>query len=235
MLRIIAGLLLLCTLLQAGDSKPKGSGDTGGPAANSSSPISGIAYSLAALPTTYTSHHPVVLCFFLQKVDDSPLQPFILQRTTGGGCNWPHERHPLKAGDHLVISIDATAAESIDRLRALILNVSTQAGSPINAAPVRPTFTPPAAAPEAVAVAGLAHVRFLEWPFALTGDTIPTITVNGVYHSPQLPKSMNTTGGSTNIEAHPDLTRWSPCSTCRCLKFTRCTTTTSPLGWSPVL
>ncbi|HSS98016.1 MAG TPA: hypothetical protein VLK33_13340 [Terriglobales bacterium] len=202
MLRVIAGLLVLSTLLQAGDSKPKGGGDTGGASGNSSAPISGIAYSISTLPTAYASPNPVILCFVLQKVDDSPLQPFILQRTTvGAGCNWPSERHPLKAGDHLVISIDATATESIERLRALVLNVSTQAGSPINAAPVRPTFTPPNAAPAAV---GLPSIRYLEWPFALTGDTIPTITVNGIYRSPQLPKSMNTSGGSTSVDTTPE-------------------------------
>jgi len=97
-------------------------------------------------------------------------------------CSTVDEKHPLRNGDRLVIAIDATKTSDTTRLKAVLFNISTQQGTAINPAPVRPIFSSPAAA-AALALSGW----YLPWPFPMTGDTIPTITVNGVVRVPKSP------------------------------------------------
>ncbi len=90
--------------------------------------------------------------------------------------------HPIQMRDLLVIGIDASEIKRDDRrLRLLNINVTSQQGNPLNATPVRPSFSASASASQN---AGADNVFFLTWPFELPGDVVPTVSVNTVYTPP---------------------------------------------------
>jgi hypothetical protein len=90
--------------------------------------------------------------------------------------------HPIEMRDLLVIGIDASEINLDDRrLRLLNINVTNQQGSPINATPVRPSFSSSASSFQN---AGGNDQYFVTWPYELPGDVIPTVSVNTIYTGP---------------------------------------------------
>lgn len=115
-----------------------------------------------------------------------------------GGCDIINQKHPLLSGQRLIIAIDPTKVADTAQIKGVVLNLSTQQGTPINAAPVRPVFAPP----------GLAPVKkysewFLVWPFDLVGDMIPTITVNAVFRSPEAASETSMSAATSSITKTP--------------------------------
>src|ERR1700678_31419 len=82
----------------------------------------------------------------------------------------------------LVIGIDWSEIVEDSRLKLLNINVTNQQGNPINATPIRPSFT---SLPSATSNAGGAPI-YLTWPYELPGDAIPTVSVSTVY-TPVIP------------------------------------------------
>lgn len=102
-------------------------------------------------------------------------------------CSVIDDKHPVKMGQTLVIGIDASDV-NLSRLQILNINVTTQQGTPINATPVRVSFSNSGTGvtnSSAFALdGGHPTVYFLTWPNVMPGDTIPTVSINGIYDAP---------------------------------------------------
>jgi hypothetical protein len=97
-------------------------------------------------------------------------------------CTVVDSNHPLLMREVLVIGIDLSEIVDDSRIKLLNINVTSQQGNPINATPVRGSFTGAATTSEN---AGSQPI-FLAWPYELSGDVIPTVSVNAVY-TPVIP------------------------------------------------
>lgn len=145
--------------------------------------LSGLSYEKGDWPSLLTipsQKHTVVLCFQLKRLPTNAVQPAVLEPSnslSGVTCSQISDRHPLVSGDMLVIAI-ATNDNDTATLQLLNINVTSQAGTSMNAAPVRPTLSTTSGAGGAAAPAQ--HVYFLSWPWRLMGDTIPTVTISAV-------------------------------------------------------
>jgi hypothetical protein len=107
-------------------------------------------------------------------------------------CNTLDKNHPIPMGTKLVVGIDVNhvtldingnaidTSSSIGRVRALNINVTTQAGSTLNPTPLRPSFN---AAASTITNLGPGPY-YLTWPNQLPGDVIPTLSVNAIYSPP---------------------------------------------------
>jgi hypothetical protein len=209
----LAALVLsaLSIIASAADKATKPSSPDG-PTSPASSSISGVVYKTHDVPSVNPRmKKQVTLCYKLTAVDRSIVQPFILEPTSSLGlpcpppeaeinnnssdaderaqcnaqrrtwspvCSTVDEKHPLLSGSHLVVVVDPTHVPDTSSLKSLIFNVSSQQGAPINSAPVRPIFAAAAGAAES-----LTSPWFLTWPFALVGDTVPTVTVSGLFRA----------------------------------------------------
>jgi hypothetical protein len=111
-------------------------------------------------------------------------------------CSIVDNTHPLLERQILVLAIDARnlAASlkdeelgkidhppvNISRMAVLNFNLTTQQGTALNPAPVRPSMST-----ASLATGNLGpSIYYLRWPIQLMGDTIPTLTVNTVYIAP---------------------------------------------------
>ena len=209
-LRSLCVFVLLCGAVCFADTpKKKGAqtspSDTGGNAGQQP----GLSYVRAdwsddlVLPA---DRRRVVLCYKLKAISPNSVQPLILEpthsielvcagttdpqgveacRPTGTNswnpCTTIDDRHPLLTRDKIVVAVSATD-DAIQGLEVLNINVTTQQAAPINPAPVRPTITttPSAAGGGTPAT----HIYYLTWPDRLYGDTVPTVTISGVYSPP---------------------------------------------------
>lgn len=79
------------------------------------------------------------------------------------------------SGDELQIELIASTGQTAE-IPLVNFGVDLQKADPINAAPVRPSFSQPSAAGVT-----LTHTFCLAWPRKLTPDTIPKITITAVY------------------------------------------------------
>lgn len=99
-------------------------------------------------------------------------------------CSTLNIDNPIQMRNVLAVEIDASEINTDDRrLRLLNINVTNQQGNPLNATPVRPSFSSAASSSQN---AGGDRVYFLTWPYELPGDIIPTVSVNAIY-TPPLP------------------------------------------------
>jgi len=149
-------------------------------------------------------------------VAKSGLQPFILEPVPApkadkkdkkdkkkdvGACSLIDSAHPFLMNQVLVISIDLTALKNLedDRFKILNLNITNQQGTSLNPTPIRPslaagTATGPTGGskgkpPQNPPQPKIPEKVYLTWSNLLTGDTIPTVSVNLVYTpvAPALP------------------------------------------------
>lgn len=171
---------------------PPGAGPAGAPVGGApgggAASLSGFSYT----PTEwkrFTNLPPAkkkVLCFKL-RYGNSSSQPFILEPVENAQkfsteCTTVDSQDPLLMREILVIGIDWSEIVEDSRLKLLNINVTNQQGNPINATPIRPSFT---SLPSATSNAGGAPI-YLTWPYELPGDAIPTVSVSTVY-TPVIP------------------------------------------------
>lgn len=171
------------------------------PSSGSGSGLAGVVYTSGSVPKT-APPQARILCFSLEYVSDNPSQPFILQPDLNQAhfkqkCSIFDDQHPLMAGDLVSVAVytgDVNSGTDLPRILAISINLTVQAGLTLNAAPVRPSLTNTATT---IASNGpLPSQFYLTWPNKLNGDTIPTVTVNGLFHPP-LPVSKQTTSPAT--------------------------------------
>jgi hypothetical protein len=183
-------LIAAFTGITAYAQKGQGSGQSAASSgAGSGSGLAGIAYAPDGVPTAAPTDARI-LCFDLVHVSNNPAQPFILQPAAkpsvfGGKCSQFDDQHPIMAGEKIAIGINAKEVDpNRDRplLLALSLNVTTQAGLTLNASPVRPSLTTTAA--NVASNGPLPNLFYLTWPNKLNGDTIPSVAVSALYHTP---------------------------------------------------
>jgi hypothetical protein len=199
--RTVLPLLILMTVgvtLAVAQKGQSSSSSPSAPASGSGTGLPGVVYASGFVPITPPTHVRI-MCFDLEVVSDNSGQPFILQPTAhtdkfpAKTCSIVDEQHPLMAGDLLSVAVytgDVDSGTARPRILAISINPTVQAALTLNASPVRPSLTNVASS-----IAGngvLADVFYLTWPNKLNGDTIPTITLNALYHPP-LPVSVQTT------------------------------------------
>jgi len=103
-------------------------------------------------------------------------------------CTPLDDKHPPEMGQTLVVAIDASEVNE-ERFKILNFNVTNAQGNPINATPVRPSFTNSGSGTTnaLLFVGGEDKAKaqyYLSWPNLLPGDVIPTVSVNLVVTSP---------------------------------------------------
>jgi hypothetical protein len=149
-----------------------------------------------------TGRNEVMLCYALKQTH-SASQPFVLEPTKliekkdengkvteSPSCTSIDATHPLLQRQTVVLVIDAQnltgstkgRGGNMSRIKVLNLNLTSTAATPLNSAPLRPSISTASVA--AVQSAALNSVYYFRWPVQLTGDTIPTLTVNAVYLAP---------------------------------------------------
>lgn len=185
--------------------KQPGNPSNPGSAGTSASQPAGMSYLLGDLPTEMPQKDKqiTIICYEL-KEGASAAQPFFLELADPGGdreCAKLDPRHtrPLFAGDKLVIRIHALLSDTTN-FKSLTINVTTQQGTPINAAPIRPSMSATgatasaggaAAAPKMNTLSMIINLApakrpsdvkyYLTWPVQMQGDTVPTVTITGMY------------------------------------------------------
>jgi hypothetical protein len=109
-------------------------------------------------------------------------------------CSNISPSQPLVMNRALVLAIDMNGIPSSiqDRFKVLNLNITNQQGAPLNPTPIRPGLTAATATGQQGLVgyeASPQKVYYLTWPNLLSGDTIPTVSVNLIYTpvAPALP------------------------------------------------
>ncbi len=90
---------------------------------------------------------------------------------------------PLQMRQHLVIAL-LISEDLKKKLSRLSVNLTSQSVSPFVPNPARGNIdvTPPAGPAGGGAKAPQAAFYFLEWPYALNADTIPTVSITAEYH-----------------------------------------------------
>jgi hypothetical protein len=181
----------------------QGSGKTATPPASASG-LAGLSYAAGDWNTVIpTDNKRVILCYRLVPTN-SASQPFTLEPTDfyrddpdptvrqvwddtkKSPCSKVDNTHPLLERQILVVAIDARTPDhdhtpvNTARMTVLNINLTTQAGSPLNPAPVRPSFS----TASITAVNLGPSIYYLRWPIQLLGDTVPTLNVNTVYVAP---------------------------------------------------
>jgi len=177
---VVIGVMFVTTRLFSDTPKKSDQGNPSGPNATQ---LPGISYVKTDWPTALPSgKHNAVLCFTLKGVPGSSVQPLILEprQSPTAPCRTVDENHPLLVRDKLVVAIFATPSAT-DKLKLLNINVTSQQGSPTNPAPVRPTLSTTGGGAQPQIQAEQEATYYLSWPFTLTGDTIPTVVVSGIY------------------------------------------------------
>jgi hypothetical protein len=212
----------------ASQTSPGGPSQGGPTNSPSSASLSGITYPATSwgLPIMAPmGKHIRTLCFDLVSITDSPVQPFILVpagSTFGRNCSAVDDDHPLLFGDFLVVavaipdpanrgSLATTDTGGFNRLLALSINVTTQAASPINPAPLRPTVEPSSGsgAGAATGAAGggapptlaMPNLFYLKWPYSLLANVVPTLNISAVYQPPLSSTSVQTITNPPNPPA----------------------------------
>lgn len=133
--------------------------------------------------------HDALLCYKLM-AGDSQVEPFVLKLTNSlagyraqPGCGTIDIKHPLLMRQRLVVGIDVSEMppETLNSLKLFNLNITPQAGTPINPTPMRATFSSPSSSALSLSAN---VVYFLPWPEQVPGDVVPTVTVSVVYSPP---------------------------------------------------
>ena len=124
-----------------------------------------------------------MLCYKLVYTN-SGAQPFILEprdsfpRADPAVACSDLGKMTLKIDQMLVVAIDARDVD-IRPLKILNINLVTQQGSPVNPAPIRPSFSPSVRSRHRED-----SIYYLAWPNRLAGDVVPTLSINAVYTPP---------------------------------------------------
>lgn len=142
-----------------------------------------------------TDHNQAMLCYKLVPAK-SASQPFTLQPTyldpadptnldppkrKNNPCLIVNDKHPLLAKQTVVLAIDTRKTGNMTGIAVLNFNLASTQGTPLNPSPVRPsssTSSTPLLAAEGN------EIYYFRWPVQLTGDILPTLTVNAVYIAP---------------------------------------------------
>lgn len=190
---------------QQGGAKPSGSST---PSPASTSGLAGLSYAAGDWNTVMpTDDKRVILCYRLVPTN-SASQPFTLEPTDfkqndpdptiaqfwkdkkKSPCTTVDNTHPLLERQILVVAIDARDTNAkheptntplnTARMTVLNINLTTQPGTPLNPAPVRPSLS----TASITAVNLGPSIYYLRWPIQLLGDTVPTLNINTVYVGP---------------------------------------------------
>jgi hypothetical protein len=183
-----------------------------GPAKPTPASLAGLSYAYGDWSTAMPNDPGLVLLCYRLVPTNSASQPFTLEPTdfpeTDGdsriGASWEKKKrspctvldakHPLLERGILAVAIDSRAGgdstPNIASMAVLHLNVTTQAGSPRNPSPVRPSISTGSITPQNARQVGKDQptrrpsVFYLRWPIALGGDVRPTLSVNTIYIGP---------------------------------------------------
>jgi hypothetical protein len=185
------------------------------PAAPASVSLTGLSYANGDWNKQMPSYRDqVMLCYRLAPTE-SASQPFTLDPAPiadaaddkGNSivvpCATIDAKHPMAQRQTVVLAIDARKVD-LTRIKVLNFNLSSVASTPINPAPLRPSLSTSSVA---ALNAGKNDIYYFAWPVQLTGDTIPTLTVNVVYVGPAPgdPRTANTvysSGGVVSDKGH---------------------------------
>jgi hypothetical protein len=162
---------------------------------------------LKDIPPPHASHRREVLCYIMANVS-STSQPVVLQPTddiekscsgerdpegmkrcaasaaapTWNVCSSLNEERPLLSEDQLVVAVDVSNIP-LSQLDLLNINVAAQQSTAINPAPLHSNVASAQGLPGAAPVP-TPTVLYLPWPYLLSGDTIPTVSVTAIFSSP---------------------------------------------------
>jgi hypothetical protein len=167
----VLGLILSVSQTVTSQSKPspktdKGKKDSSADGSSSSSAAS--AFWVAPRNTACPAPNGKAIIFVLNVAAESKTQPYFASLGQD-------ELPTFYAGEQLSVEVIATEAIAKE-VPLLNISVDTQKADPLNVAPVRPSSSPTSAA-----AGSKPQYYCLTWPQKLIGDTIPKITLTGIY------------------------------------------------------